>query len=464
MPTTDIHVCHASTCRTRGAAAVLTEIEELVTEVGSDCLVRQSGCLGYCNNGPNAVVVPRGARRLDPSNVHVRIKSLEASAKVVEHATGTRPSLDDAGTRERLAGLRAARARQHATSVSKWNAALNGLAAQAEQRPALTSELTALLKKAGFPEGVGVGATMPSAIENYSPWSLESVTPVTKHTAVFRFTSSDPKRGTPHPRGRGRVPAPKTWHTTLLAEVGPNDEGPLPWVERDYTPISSAKEWEQGWCEILIKVYRNGTATSWLHRAAPARVWLSKPEKTLSVPSLVMEGRAWRPEGVLLLLAGTGVVALPQLLAHRDPVRLLGIPTPRRDQLRVPIDLILSCREDDAPLLPQIAEWCREGGEASGVRECTVLLTPRATGAHEPPFPTVQTGDAAEAEALLEEIANARVLRARLSADVASQALGRMPDPCRVVVSGPAEFNTAARAILEELMDVDEHVTVLSAT
>jgi glutamate synthase (NADPH/NADH) large chain len=32
----------------------------------------------------------------------------------------------------------------------------------------------------------------------------------------------------------------------MLAEIGPNSEGPLPWIERDYTPISSAKEWETG--------------------------------------------------------------------------------------------------------------------------------------------------------------------------------------------------------------------------
>ena len=41
-------------------------------------------------------------------------------------------------------------------------------------------------------------------------------------------------------------------------KVGPNDEGPLPWIERDYTPVSSAKEWEVGRCEILIKVYPQG--------------------------------------------------------------------------------------------------------------------------------------------------------------------------------------------------------------
>ena len=45
---------------------------------------------------------------------------------------------------------------------------------------------------------------------------------------------------------------------TLLAEVGPNAEGPLPWVEREYTPVSSAKQWELGRCELLVKVYPRG--------------------------------------------------------------------------------------------------------------------------------------------------------------------------------------------------------------
>ena len=45
---------------------------------------------------------------------------------------------------------------------------------------------------------------------------------------------------------------------TLLAEVGPNAEGPLPWVEREYTPVSSAKQWELGKCELLVKVYPGG--------------------------------------------------------------------------------------------------------------------------------------------------------------------------------------------------------------
>ena len=461
-PAREINVCHAGTCRARGADAVLTEIEELVDEVGGNCAVRQSGCLGFCNAAPNAAVLERGTRRISSSNVHTRILSLEASAKVVERATGKRPDLEGAGTRGRLAGLRAARNRQHAAKVSKWNVALCGLAEQAMSRPALNAELTALLKKAGFPKGISPAATMPNAIENYSMWSLENVTPATKHSAIFCFASADRRRGTPHPRGRGRMVQPITWHTTLLAEVGTNHEGPLPWVERDYPPVSSAKEWEQGRCEILIKIYPQGAATSWLLSAAPTRVWLSKPEKTLPVPGLALEGGAFRPASVLLLLAGTGVVALPQVLAHRDPTRQLALSTPGRDQLHVPIDLVLSCREDDVLLLPRIAQWCRDGDGARGVRTCTLLLTP-PTEVHAPPFPAVHTGDAAEAERLLRGLANVRVLRKRLSPDLVSESFERMAQPCRVVVSGPGQFNTAARAMLEELVNVEEQVTILSA-
>ena len=156
---------------------------------------------------------------------------------------------------------------------------------------------------------------------------------------------------------------------------------------------------------------------------------------------------------------------LPQILAHRDPNRLLAISTPRRDQLPVPIDLLLSCRADDALLLPQIAQWCREGGEACGVRNCVLLLTPgsAASELQPPPFPAAQVGDAAEAESLLQGLANVQILRSRLSADVVSEAFARMAQPCRVVVSGPAEFNAAARALLAELADVEEQVTILQA-
>ena len=200
---------------------------------------------------------------------------------------------------------------------------------------------------AGFSDGVR--ATMPAAISQYCQWSVDACTPVTQHSAVYHLTCKDRKRGTPHPRGSGQLPMSKTWHTTLLVEVGPNSEGPLPWIERDYTPISSAKDWESGRCSMLVKIYTDGAATSWLHRAAPARVWLSKPRQTLTVPSLVPEGEAFEPKSVLLFLAGTGVVALPQILHHRDPIYKLGISTPRRKQLKVPINVV-ETRLETCPL------------------------------------------------------------------------------------------------------------------
>ena len=455
-----IFVCQAGPCSRAGAEAVLAEIEELADVVGR-CSVRESGCLGYCSEAPNVLVRKGGARGSE--TVHTQIRSLEASADVVQHATGQKPDTGDAAVQERFAALRATRGRQHARSASHWNAALRGLEKQAATRPTLRYELLELLGKAGFPDGIGT--TMPSAIENYSWWSLESVEPVTRHSAIFRFTSGDRKRGTPHPRGRSRKPDMITWHTTMLAEVGPNSEGPLPWIERDYTPISSAKDWETGRCEILIKVYSDGAATSWLHRTAPERVWLSQPMKTLHVPSLtpnmVYDGSCFPPASVLLLLAGTGVVALPQILAHRDPLRKLGLSTHKRDQMFVPIDVVLSCREDDILLLPQLVEWC-DAGETNGVRFCTLLIT-AAKRETDVPYPQAQAVGEQQALSELQRCTNVRVLRSRLSPTIVAEAVARMPQPrCRVVVSGPDAFNSAARGMLAGVID-DANITVLSA-
>ena len=224
-----VHVCHAGTCLNRGAEGVLTEIEELASAVGGQCTVHETGCLGYCSQAPNAVVVRRGER----PKVHTLIRSLEASADVVAAATGFQPNLEDDQIKQKLAGLRAARARERAKEVFHWNSALSGLGAEAVGKPRLREELDWLRRQVGSADTTG---QMPEAIAEYTRWSLESVEPVSRHAAVFTYTSKDRKRGTPHPRGRGRVPRPITWHTTLLAEVGANDEGPL--LIEELPPIS----------------------------------------------------------------------------------------------------------------------------------------------------------------------------------------------------------------------------------
>ena len=396
----EVHVCHAGTCRAAGAEGVLLEIEELASAVGEACKVRESGCLGYCNQAPNVLINRR--------TIQTRVTSLEKSAAAVAKATGARPDLSDPAVEARLAGLREARARAHAVSVYKWNAALRGRVPRDER--------VALLAKAGFDNTSWPGTTTPTAIANYTKWSLESATAVSRHSALFRFRSRDLKRGTPHPRGRGRVPNPITWHTTMLAEVGATDEGPLPWVERDYTPVSTAHDWEQGRLDLLVKVYADGVATSWLQAQTPgaSEVWFSQPVKTLGVPGLVADGVGFRPKSVLLVLAGTGVVALPQILCHRDPGQMLRISTPKRDQLKVPIDCVYSCREDDPLLLRDVAGHCAAGGDATGVRHLTLLLTPPATS-DKAPFPDFE-GDATLADALFAGLGNATVRRKRVDA------------------------------------------------
>ena len=311
---------------------------------------------------------------------------------------GLQPNLEDDQIKQKLAGLRAARARERAKEVFHWNSALSGSVRRPSGSRGCGRSSTGCEGRSGPQDTTG---QMPEAIAEYTKWSLESVEPVSRHAAVFTYTSKDRKRGTPHPRGRGRVPRPITWHTTLLAEVGANDEGPLPWIERDYTPISSAHQWEQGRVEILIKIYADGKATSWLYRTKPETVWLSRPVRTLAVPSLVHDdGPSFRPASVPLLLAGTGVVALPRSWRTATPYGSLRISTPKRDQLRVPIDVLLSCREDDAPMAPRCAAWCREEGDAAGLRNATLLLSPAAEG--DVPFPNAPDVDVDAAVAGLE--------------------------------------------------------------
>ena len=532
---TEILVCHAGSCLRQGAESVLLEIEELAGAVGASCTVEQSGCLGLCNRAPNAIVVKRRrgvqATPKDIVKSHTRVSSTEVSAAVVKTATGKDPPMDDPVVLERLSGVRAMRVRERAASTFRWNVALNVITKQmADQRAAkgapsseLVSASQALFAKAGFSEGVA-GAEMPASIDHYSQWSLVRVTPMSQHSAVFHLESKDRRRGTPHPRGGGRPPPrPITWHTTMLAEVGSNQEGPLPWIERDYTPISSAKEWDAGKCDLLVKVYPDGAATSWLHRTliqspahapqADALVWLSQPVKTLSLPSLVAGDGAFAPGSVLLLLAGTGVVALPQILQARDPARKLGISVPRRDQLTVPIDLVLSCREDDVLMVSQLTQWCQDAcdfeerrakeraqqlerqqgtrakmdagelndsdsddsdsdmevtatpptddGATVGLRRCTLLLTNKGPPV---PSPLFAEGGRHETEcATLQSLPNAQVVRTRLALPLVSEAMSRMPKPCRVVVSGPSSFNAAAREMLSELAVNTDSITILEA-
>lgn len=105
----------------------------------------------------------------------------------------------------------------------------------------------------------------------------------------------------------------------------------------------------------------------------------------------------------------------------------------------------------------------------------TLLLTTRKpqgdNNSHQVPFP--QVGEDYDEEggtittrtalSLLQAYPNAHILHSRLNSEIVAQSLDRLPQPCRVVVSGPNEFNRAARTMLLEQQVDSNQITVLAA-
>ena len=309
-------------------------------------------------------------------------------------------------------------------------------------------------------------------IENYSLWTLCYVIQVSKHSAIYHFTSAaDKGRGTPRLVQVGKqlvdctqdTRAHQTWHTTLLAQVGNNSEGPLQWIERDYTPISTAQDWEEGRCDLLVKVYNTtGLATSWLHQQPiGCQIHLSRPMRTLFVPSLVENPREskFKPASYLLILAETGIVAASQVLHHSDKSTCFGA----EPVVTSPVSLIYSCRRDDVLMASDIMTWCKEGR----LQHCTFAITetqqceqlyPEAAAIPEP-FPEMEDVDVAE----LSRLPNTTVECSRISKRTVAASITRLKKPFRVLVSGPAEFNAIAQSLLSSLGVARKSITLLSA-
>ena len=82
-------------------------------------------------------------------------------------------------------------------------------------------------------------------VEGYSRWRLAEVRVLSVMSALYVFKSLEDAqlRGLPQLLDkRGKTLCRRTWHTTLLAEVGQNKEGPLRFVECDCTLVSSDAE------------------------------------------------------------------------------------------------------------------------------------------------------------------------------------------------------------------------------
>lgn len=278
------------------------------------------------------------------------------------------------------------------------------------------------------------------AIEGYTVWRLQAKRHDSEHTTRFSFKCCDgpERRGDPY---GGWLP--KLWHLTALAHVGTNAEGPLQFVEREYTPISTAEQWKQGVCELLIKKYEHGLASMWFHGLQEgAEVYLSRPQVTLMLPSLVtleaVTATTCSPDCVLYIAGGTGIAPFVGVADHFA-------------SRNVALELLYGCRADDVLLLDRLQQL------STGRFHATVALTSEAPNSNplKVLFPERPgAGDAGWLE----------VSHGRIDGQLVRKVISKLPqDKLRVVVCGPQAMNDSAFESLQEVGVPAHQITILKA-
>jgi len=315
----------------------------------------------------------------------------------------------------------------------------------------------------------------PKRTEEFARWTLTNVTPLSRHSAVFRLTSTDGTRGTPYTRGRGRTIWHKTWHTTLRTTDG---------LEHDLTPTSTWEQWDAGECDLLVRPSEVG-GFSLHNQPLGSEVWLSKPKTTLSVPSLVHPNQLKaKPEalaysGLLLVLGGAaGFPTAAQILQHAHASTCFGSGAERVPPVQSPVHLVFACERDDVLMTSELRRWCAAEDGARLKRLVLAISEPRDAPEEDPPPPFVpkEAEDSAglrpaglEPLAALDQVSlvqgdvqgelplSGELLQAELAPLLA---LGR----CRVVVSGPVSFNMAVAEMLEAQCGVGpDAITIVHA-
>lgn len=415
-----------------------------------DLILRHGRLLRKLGRFPEARVVLGPLTEGDMSNRNTRNAASSARAELARIADEEEEGREDQRKQDGDkgggdAGMGQGGERADA-SESKLSASAQEVQAK-EQRP----EMPPRTRKSLCPAG-------------YTSWRLERVTPVSPWTALFHL-KHDAAPGIE--RGRARQPWKKSWHVTLLATVGANSEGPLDYVERDYTPVSSTEEWDtEGKCTLLIKIYPDGQATQWMHKVLKVgdRVFLSEPLTTLRIPALVTETSSdlrQKPVSVVLMCGGTGVAPILQILSEFRSIS-------------TPLWCFYSCRADDILSLRELRDFCasRPRDVQTRVVVCVTDQTPDVARAGRP-FPEIRELAGDELRRAFEPVGlpssperkdgKLEGERQDGSVQVGSDAplsdrmilqFGRinsadlvavkehLPFPPRMVISGPAGFNT----------------------
>eukprot|EP00930_Biecheleria_cincta_P098521 TRINITY_DN90177_c0_g1_i1.p1 TRINITY_DN90177_c0_g1~~TRINITY_DN90177_c0_g1_i1.p1 ORF type:complete len:766 (+),score=177.59 TRINITY_DN90177_c0_g1_i1:37-2298(+) len=501
-------VCHDLACRQAGAEALHAEIEELLHACGETCSIEKATCFGRCRHGPVALASrkSKNGKRLEVT--FEELDSLSKSESVVRSVTGRQDLAKiDPMRLKQLFVSRATNLAASAQAALRFNRALGHLAqaqevahddevlpdvvfAQAEALEAaglveqalhkiewllsISSEApddelrlrrARLLAKMGRPDeleqlkaephlagevcrafdgmhGEVLGPGVRRPVEGYSLWCLASVDPVSKHSALFRFEA----RESTSRRGQASS-AWQLWHVTLLAEVGANSEGPLGWVEREYTPVSSDSDWNEGRLELLVKVYPLGLASHWFAKLnVGTDIFISQPTMTLMAPSLVTIDamkEAFTVQSVLFVAGGTGLApALGVLHFFKE-----------KD---LPIQLVYCCQADDVLLLERLQAFAQQRKSLTAI---LVALSPAsADDEHGVGFPSGPLAPTSESFPQL------TFVQGRITKTLLAEVVERLGFAgLRAVVCGPQAMNDAVASSLQELGLLTKQLTVMKA-
>jgi len=142
-------------------------------------------------------------------------------------------------------------------------------------------------------------------------WKVVKITGMSFDTCIYHLENQPPAAPHPYPSD--------AWHVSVC----------LGTASRDYTPISSAEDWEKGKLDLLVKTYANGIVTRKFAALQPFNVsqgacWVTVtvPKLTLRLPALVdglsVQRSLEAPEIVRigLVVGGTGIVPALQILSN----------------------------------------------------------------------------------------------------------------------------------------------------
>lgn len=241
--------------------------------------------------------------------------------------------------------------------------------------------------------GAGVeGKRQGKGARAWAAWTITAVQQINHDTRLYSlavqpgqagpWSGAGPSPTTPTTPTTPAAVDPHSWHVSLTLQ------GTTGGTSREYTPVSSWEEYQQGKLDLLIKIYPTGKLTSALSALSPgATLRVSEPETTLNTPHLLPStvGGSYIFEGQAS--GGGAAVSITHAPGQAGPAPLLaaagagwGDTTARGESSRVPVGpgtaiALVAGGTGVTPIL-QLARWALARGVPPSTRpEQVYILT-----------------------------------------------------------------------------------------